>query len=45
MSSFNLQWDIIASEEPIDERPLFFRLKEVRDKAQAEKDEQFALSK
>uniref|UniRef100_A0AC35F3D9 FAM192A/Fyv6 N-terminal domain-containing protein n=1 Tax=Panagrolaimus sp. PS1159 TaxID=55785 RepID=A0AC35F3D9_9BILA len=29
--------------EPIDERPLFFRLKEVRDKAQAEKDEQFAL--
>uniref|UniRef100_A0AC34GH42 FAM192A/Fyv6 N-terminal domain-containing protein n=1 Tax=Panagrolaimus sp. ES5 TaxID=591445 RepID=A0AC34GH42_9BILA len=32
-----------GKDEPVDDRPLYFRLKEVRDKAQAEKDEQFAL--
>lgn len=33
-----------VNDEPIDHRPLYERLKEVKDKAEAEKKEMFSLS-
>ena len=34
----------LANDEPVDHRPLYERLKEVREKAEAEREEMFALS-
>ena len=43
-SEIQAQKEAGVNDEPVDHRPLYERLKEVREKAEAEKQEMFALS-